>query len=209
MHYKRARGRKHLPNIWGGRPSKGKSRCRRASTSCSGRLCRFKTATTPSCLSGAVFCSGDKLKNGGGRGRFWPKSAHDSFINQLPGRVGRLNEVWWLWIMYRTDWMEQGQSRGYSTEMCFLQARWHRRVTRVPCQISVSGFSCAPIRNMLSKGFKFFFFFASTHATDPVLTRLLGVLCLPDSVLSYKKAKTSLLPALDSSTISCKSNTGQ
>lgn len=139
------------------------------------------------CSSNAVFWSGDKLKNGGGGGRFWPKSAHDSFINQLPGRVGRLNEVWWLWIMYRTDWMEQGQSCGYSMQTWLLQARWHRRVTHVPCQSSVLGFSGAPIPQHAFQ--RILGFFASTHATDPVITRLLGVLCLPDSVLSHKKLK--------------------
>lgn len=54
---------------------------------------------------------------------------------------------------------------------------------RAPYWVSVAH----QFRNMLSKGF--WGFFASTHATDPVITRLLGVLCLPDSVLSYKKLK--------------------
>ena len=47
MHYKRARGRKHLPNIWEGRLSNGNSRCRRACMFC---RAVFVGSRLPRCL---------------------------------------------------------------------------------------------------------------------------------------------------------------
>lgn len=107
MHYKWAWGSKTPPNISGGHPSNRNILSSEQEHILQRSFCRFKAAGS-FCLPDGVFWSRDKLRNEGRREQIWLKSAHDSFINQLPERVGGLNEVWWLWIMHRTATLNRG-----------------------------------------------------------------------------------------------------
>lgn len=141
MHYKWDRGTKHLPNISEGYQSKRKS-C--LSTSIfrnvvfvsSRQQCRFACQK----LSFGAEISWRMKEEGKDL-----KSAHDSFINQLAGRVGRLNEVCWLWIMYRTDKWNRGR---VIVTLCrcflfclFLKTGWHSVIFVICCKrtVGVSG----------------------------------------------------------------------